>query len=151
MITLFFSLTFASCPPTGTKHEKIKPLTPVGSQEVERRAPALCARRRLPGPAACDWPERLVARKNVLTSPSNPGNGWSRAGPASPFDHLVKGERKRRSELGMEMQCKEVSGRNTDLPGAGTRPLVPSTLAQGIIKHSLCLAPQARATKRVQG
>ena len=65
--------------------------------------------------------------------------GQPRVGPAGPFDHLVKGEGKRQSEFGMEMQSNEVSGRNADSHEAGsTRPLLPSTPAQGYIEERLC-------------
>ena len=70
---------------------------------------------------------------------------WAWIGPAGPglgspgrLTTWSKERGKRQSEFGMETQGNEVSGRNTDSPEAGsTRPLVPSTPAQGFIKERL--------------
>ena len=65
--------------------------------------------------------------------------GLDRTGRPGRLTTCSKEREKRQSEFGMEMQSNEVSGRNTDSPEAGsTRPLVPSTPAQGFIKERFC-------------
>ena len=71
----------------------------------------------------------MTVKSRAPIGPAGPGLG--RPGRLTTWS-------KEREKAGMEMQSNEVSGRNTDLPEAGsTRPLVPSTPAQGFIKESL--------------
>ena len=77
-------------------------------------------------------PVKVKSRARI--GPADPGFG--RPGRLTTW---VQERGKRQPEFGMEMQSNEVSGRNTDSPEAGsTRPLVPSTPAQGFIKERFC-------------